>query len=84
MIAQACENIGLPRPTEVSATATSAFRGAPSAGQMPLMLRKDRTQKRQTHAVIRFENPVVGPVLLGAGRYRGYGLCRPLREGGDA
>lgn len=82
MIAQACENVGLPKPVEVIARPASNFKGAQSSGHMPRMLRKDGTQKRQTHAVIRFENPVVGPVLLGAGRYRGYGLCRPLRGGG--
>lgn len=84
MIAQACENIGLPRPVEVTATGASAFRAAAPAGQMPRLLRKDDTHQRQTHAIIRFDAPVVGPVLLGAGRYRGYGLCRPLNEGGTA
>ena len=83
MVAQACKNIGLPRPTEVTASPASSLSGAPSAGHTPRMLRKDGTQKRQTHAVIRFDRPVVGPVLLGAGRYRGYGLCRPLLEGGE-
>ena len=29
---------------------------------------------------VTFKEPVVGPVLLGAGRYRGYGLCRPLHS----
>lgn len=84
MIAQACGNIGLPRPTEVIARPTSEFIGVPSAGAMPRTLRKDRTEKRQTHATIRFNQPIVGPVLLGAGRYRGYGLCRPLCRGGEA
>lgn len=93
MIAEACERIGLPRPVEVVARPASHFVGVPSSGHMPRMLRKDGTQKRQTHAVIRFDAPVTGPVLLGAGRYRGYGLCRPLSkewnsgsggEGGEA
>lgn len=83
MIAEACERIGLPRPAEVTAIPASVFAGAPSAGQMPRMLRKDGSEKRQTHALIRFGGPVVGPVLLGAGRYRGYGLCRPLPDGGS-
>ena len=78
MIADACERIGLPRPVQVVATPASAFQGAPTSNAMPRMARKDGTQKRQTHAVLRFDRPVIGPVLLGAGRYRGYGLCRPL------
>ena len=27
-----------------------------------------------------FEEAVLGPLILGAGRYQGYGLCRPLPE----
>jgi CRISPR-associated protein Csb2 len=34
----------------------------------------------QVHVWIRFPEPVVGPVLLGAGRFLGYGLCKPLKE----
>jgi CRISPR-associated protein Csb2 len=30
------------------------------------------------HAVIQFGAPVEGPLVLGAGRYLGYGLCLPL------
>jgi CRISPR-associated protein Csb2 len=33
------------------------------------------------HAVIRFAEPVDGPVILGAGRFTGLGLCRPLSAG---
>jgi len=29
------------------------------------------------HADIEFPAPVRGPVLIGAGRYLGYGLCLP-------
>ncbi|GAB4222390.1 MAG: hypothetical protein Kow0062_19560 [Acidobacteriota bacterium] len=36
----------------------------------------------QVHARVVFPVPVVGPVLLGAGRFRGYGLFRPVREEG--
>jgi len=35
----------------------------------------------QVHVWLRFGEPVFGPVLLGAGRYQGYGLCKPWREG---
>ena len=31
-----------------------------------------------SNAVIVFDEPVRGPVLLGAGRFRGYGLRRPI------
>jgi CRISPR-associated protein Csb2 len=36
-----------------------------------------------THAVIRFSEPVEGPVILGAGRFVGLGLCRPIVHAED-
>jgi len=45
----------------------------------PFFLQKGTNAPRpQVHVWLRFAQPVVGPVLLGAGRYRGYGLCKPL------
>jgi CRISPR-associated protein Csb2 len=40
------------------------------------------TPRACVHAQIEFAEPVRGPVLVGAGRYLGYGLCLPreLRE----
>lgn len=35
----------------------------------------------QIHVFLRFAKPVVGPVLIGAGRFLGYGLCKPLSGG---
>lgn len=35
----------------------------------------------QFHVWLQFAEPVVGPVILGAGRFLGYGLCKPLRGG---
>jgi CRISPR-associated protein Csb2 len=37
----------------------------------------------QLHVHLRFAEPVVGPVLLCAGRFLGYGFCKPLWQGGD-
>ena len=34
----------------------------------------------QVHVWLRFAAPVVGPILLGAGRYLGYGLFKPWTE----
>lgn len=34
----------------------------------------------QFHIFVRFAEPVVGPIILGAGRFLGYGLCKPFRE----
>lgn len=40
-------------------------------------------ERRHAHAILVFDRPVRGPILLGAGRYRGYGLCRPLSGPGS-
>jgi CRISPR-associated protein Csb2 len=37
----------------------------------------------QLHICVRFAEPVVGPLLLCAGRFLGYGLCKPLWGGAD-
>jgi CRISPR-associated protein Csb2 len=37
-------------------------------------------RKPHTHAVLIFDRPIGGPIFIGAGRYQGYGLCRPLEN----
>lgn len=73
-----CERIGLPFPREVIITPVSAHLGTPPTHAFPRLRRKDGSERRHTHAILIFDEPVVGPILLGAGRYRGYGLCRPM------
>jgi len=80
MISAACESIGLPKPREVIVTAVSAHLGVPPAFAFPRLCRKDGSERRHAHAILVFDVPVCGPMLLGAGRYRGYGLCRPMEE----
>lgn len=77
-MARGCLATGLPRPREVIVTPVSAHLGVPPAHLFPKLARKDGSERRHTHAILVFDEPVQGPVLLGAGRYRGYGLCRPV------
>lgn len=81
MMKAGCEAVGLPRPREVVVTPVSAHLGVPPAHVFPRLQRKDGTDRRHSHAILIFGEPVRGPVLLGAGRYRGYGVCRPLAGG---
>lgn len=46
----------------------------------PLHDRFGKSVRSQTHAVLTFAEPLQGPLLLGAGRYLGYGLCRPIPD----
>lgn len=81
-IASACERIGLPRPTNIALSPVSVLVGSPHARRFPCLQRKAGGNRHHTHAILEFDQKVSGPVLIGAGRYRGYGLCRPLAEGG--
>ena len=81
LVATSCTNVGLPRPDpdRIHVGKHSAVEGAPpwTAWRVPEPL----ASRSLTHAVIDFEQEVAGPVMLGAGRFTGLGLCRRL--GGD-
>jgi CRISPR-associated protein Csb2 len=82
-IAQSCERQGLPKPDLIDVDKTSWHRGAPRSRPgpdgMPWLPGKEGTAPRQqVHVLIQFPREVQGPLLLGAGRFRGYGLCKPL------
>jgi CRISPR-associated protein Csb2 len=86
-LAQACGNIGLPAPIRVAAGKHPAIEGTPSAypsGKMARWMRWRVADSLATrplvHAVIEFAEPVRGPVILGAGRFLGLGLCLPLNH----
>jgi CRISPR-associated protein Csb2 len=71
-VKDACERIGLPRPNEVLLHPVSLVEGVPHAREFPYIVRKkDGGRMHHTHAVIVFEQQVIGPVVLGAGRFRG-------------
>jgi CRISPR-associated protein Csb2 len=85
LLEQACRNIGLPPPARIAASKHSAVLGAPSAypsGRAPRWtdwrLPKSLASRQFTHALLQFDEPVRGPLILGAGRFGGLGLCRAL------
>ena len=80
-IADACERVGLPRPVSVEISLGPLLPGAQHVREfLPWPGRPGRTARARVHADIRFAHPVRGPVLLGAGRYFGLGLCLPIRD----
>ena len=92
LIARSCTNIGLPRPDpgRIQVGKHSAVEGAPPAwprSDAPPWTRwrvpGPLASRSLTHAVIDFGTAVAGPVMLGAGRYFGLGLCRPLGGAGE-
>lgn len=87
LLRRACINIGLPEPLRVAAGKHAAFPGAPSAypsGRAPSWtgwrLPPNLANRQLTHAVMEFQKVVRGPVILGAGRFSGLGLCRALDQ----
>ena len=79
----ACQRQGIPRPTMVELSAAPFLTGSapcfrrPAPGQFPLLVKKDGNSNWLFHARLLFPVPLRGPLVLGAGRYRGYGLCKP-------
>ncbi len=80
MVALACRRMGLPSPADVVISRVSLHEGVPHSREFPgLRRRGDGGRMRHAHAILTFAGPVGGPVVLGAGRFRGYGLCKPVR-----
>lgn len=82
-IAQTCERQGLPNPEMIDVDKTSWHRGAPRSRPGPdgmpwLPSKEGKAPRQQVHVLIQFPCEVQGPLILGAGRFRGYGLCKPL------
>lgn len=80
-IADSCERIGLPRPVSVEISLAPLLQGAQHVREfLPWPGKPGRTARARVHADILFDRPMHGPLLLGAGRYFGLGLCLPIRD----
>ena len=90
LIASACNDAGLPQPDpdQIRAGRQAAVEGVPPA--RPMRGEPPWTRWRSppavatrllTHAIIEFPHELTGPVLLGAGRFHGLGLCRGITTG---
>lgn len=78
IIAAACEKLGLPKPESIDPSPYSPLTGVPAAPAYPAPKARNGCPARfHVHASLSFAEPIEGPLLLGAGRFRGYGLCLP-------
>ena len=76
MLTECCSHIGIHEPFEFEIDRNGALIGVPPVHRFRL---PERYQDRPAfHFVLRFQRPVRGPLILGAGRYLGIGLCVPL------
>jgi CRISPR-associated protein Csb2 len=72
---------GFPEPETVAIQSVSAVEGAGHAMTMPPYDEGGPGLcQYRTHALVRFRSMVRGPMLVGRGRFRGYGLFRPMPE----
>jgi CRISPR-associated protein Csb2 len=80
-ISDACFRVVGARPSSVEVSLAPLLPGAQHVRDfLPWPGRPGRTPRVRVHADIRFELPVRGPLLLGAGRFFGLGLCLPVED----
>lgn len=80
-VSDACLRVVGSRPCSVEVSLAPLLPGAQHVRDFrPWPDRPGRTPRVRVHADIRFESPVRGPLLLGAGRYFGLGLCLPVED----
>ena len=82
IVRQAFVSAGFPEPEEVVTSGASYVTGAGHVRDIPWYTEGGSGMCRyQTHVRAAFATPVRGLMLVGRGRFRGYGLFRPM-EGG--
>lgn len=85
-IARSCTLQGLPMPESIEISPVSFLEGSYPcySGRTRLSSSFIRYEQKggrtpwMFHAKLEFDEPVAGPLVLGAGRFRGYGLCAPM------
>ncbi len=73
-----CQHAGLPEPIAFRSARTPLVRGAVDLAPVEVH-RPGRPWLPYCHVAVRFADPVSGPVVIGSGRQRGFGLCVPTR-----
>lgn len=84
-VVDSCRHVGLPVPVDVVVSLYPFIGGALPARSYPAFEQGGRhgggsVARRLVHASVTFDHPVAGPLVLGAGRYLGLGLMRPVME----
>lgn len=84
VVIEAVRRIGLPAPAEIDVLRSCVLPGTAKPLRYPRFpVDPRRPQRVLVHARLVFEEPVEGPILLGAGRYQGLGLFLPVDDRGD-
>lgn len=85
-VVASCKHVGLPSPVNMHLSLSPLIRGARHIRDCPPFQRKSKqgevVRRQLVHAVLTFDEPIHGPLMLGAGRFTGLGLMRPVPESG--
>lgn len=80
-ILAAVQHIGLPAPASIDVVRSTVLPGSAKPRVFPRFpLEASKQPRVLVHVRLAFDRPVCGPVLIGAGRYLGLGLCAPVDE----
>ena len=82
-IARWCRHAGLPAPVAFRSTRGPLVPGAVDLAPVEVN-RPHRPRLPYSHVELWFEEPCKGPVVIGAGRQRGFGLCVPVDTPGHS
>ena len=74
-----CRHAGLPDPVAFRSLRTPLLPGAIDLAPVEVN-RPGRPALPYSHAEFLFAEPIAGPVVVGAGRQRGFGLCVPVDD----
>ncbi|MBK0869637.1 type I-U CRISPR-associated protein Cas5/Cas6 [Saccharopolyspora sp. HNM0986] len=78
-LARTCVRMGLGEPAAITVDRDPLTEGGVALGPADLP-RRERTPRPFSHATIEFPDPIEGPLILGAQRYLGMGLCLPVKQ----
>jgi len=82
-VAASCAHVGLPEPSAVEVALRPYIVGARPARHFPAFNQGGRdgkpVRRQLVHALLTFDKPITGPLTLGAGRFMGLGLMRPMK-----
>ena len=76
-IARWCRHAGLPAPVKFRSSRTPLRPGALDLTPIEVN-RPGQPGLPYSHVELHFKEPVTGPVVIGSGRQRGFGLCEPI------
>lgn len=87
-VATACAHVGLPEPATIEVSLNPLIVGTRTAKRFPAFSQNGRegkpVRRQLVHASLTFEHTVEGPLMLGAGRFLGLGLMRPVPAFGSS